>query len=383
MFKVAVGHSEDVDAEDAIQEILKQCHDELGALEAQAGILYSSIDYDYQILLDAINIAHPGIELIGCTVDGELSSKMGFLEDSVALVLFSSDEVDIKAGVAEHVPTTIEGGIKDSISATQGLSDKEAKLCIINPLSLTASGSVILDEFKKHLGDEFPIYGLSSADQWQFKQTYQFYKNSVLTDAIPFLIFSGPLLFGSGVSTGWRPRGDVGVVSRVENNVLFEVDNQSAVAFYQKYLGKGLHFGDYPLAIFEDPESDEFYLRAPIVTNEEDGSVLFTADIPEHVRVQITYGVTENLIAASKESIDLARESYGGKKPEVVICFSCSGRRQVLGGRTKEEFELLQDFYPNIKAFGGYGFGEIAPITAGGPSKFHNETFVTLLLGSE
>jgi len=65
MLKIAIGHSDEIDSEDAILEILKQCHEEFGETTAQAGILYSSIDHEFDIFLDNINKAHPDIELIG------------------------------------------------------------------------------------------------------------------------------------------------------------------------------------------------------------------------------------------------------------------------------------------------------------------------------
>ena len=111
MFTVAIGHSEDIDSADAIEEVLEQCREELGDATAQAGILYASIDHEYGELLEAINRAHPEIELIGCTTDGELSSRMGFLEDSITLLLFHSDVIDIKAGFADHLPDQIDTSI--------------------------------------------------------------------------------------------------------------------------------------------------------------------------------------------------------------------------------------------------------------------------------
>ena len=44
MFKVAVGHSEDVLTLEATQEVLDQIRLTLGELEPQAGILFCSID---------------------------------------------------------------------------------------------------------------------------------------------------------------------------------------------------------------------------------------------------------------------------------------------------------------------------------------------------
>ncbi|MBF0279988.1 MAG: FIST C-terminal domain-containing protein [SAR324 cluster bacterium] len=384
MLKIAIGHTEEIDSDEAAEEILEQCKAELGEEKATAGILYASIDHEFDSLLKKINEEHPDIELIGCTTDGELSSVIGFAEDSVTLILFSSDEIDIKAGVADGVSEGLEQKIADSIKNTKDRSDKELKLCILNPVSITSSGAVILEIFKQSLGENFPIFGASAADQWKFEQTYQFHKTEVLTDAVPFLLFSGNLLIGSGVDSGWTPIGNPGKVTRVENNILYSIDDKTAVEFFQHYLGENITpLGEYPLAVFENEESDKFYLRAPLASNMDDGSLVFAGDLTLGAKVQISHTTRDRIIEASERSISQSFESYSGKEPEVAICFSCSGRKQVLGTRTSEEYELLKKVNPDLKVFGLYGYGEIAPIYQDSPSRFHNETFVSLLLGTK
>jgi hypothetical protein len=82
MFKAFVGHSEDVLTQEAAGEVIGQIRESLAGAEPQAGILFCSIDFDHAALLTVIGTAFPTMELIGCTTDGELSSAMGFKEDS-------------------------------------------------------------------------------------------------------------------------------------------------------------------------------------------------------------------------------------------------------------------------------------------------------------
>ena len=384
MFKIAIGHTEEIDSEEAAQEILEQCKTEFTGQKAQAGILYASIDHEFDVLLEKINDAHPDVELIGCTTDGELSSVMGFAEDSVTLILFASDEIDIIAGVADGITENLKKKIAESLENTRRGSDKELKLCLLNPVSITSSGAVILESFKQSLGENFPIFGASAADQWKFEQTYQFYKTDVLSDAVPFLLFSGNLIIGSGVDSGWKPIGGPGKVTRLENNVLYNIDDKTAVEFFQHYLGENITpLGEYPLAVFESEESEKFYLRAPLASNMENGSLVFAGDLTLGAKVQISHTTRDRIIEASEKSISQSFASYEGKEPEVAICFSCSGRKQVLGTRTSEEYKLLKKVNPDLKVFGFYGYGEIAPLEKNSPSRFHNETFVSLLLGTK
>ena len=98
MFQVAVGHSNDPDSDFAIAEVLEQCRISLAGEIPAAGILFAAIDFEHSLLLQEINRAFPGIELIGCTTDAEISSVLEFEQDSLTLMLFCSDEVEIRAG---------------------------------------------------------------------------------------------------------------------------------------------------------------------------------------------------------------------------------------------------------------------------------------------
>ncbi len=78
-----------------------------------------------------------------------------------------------------------------------------------------------------------------------------------------------------------------------------------------------------------------------------------------------------------------ALDNYPGAEPSAVLFFSCVARRQILGTRAQEEYQntklSLANYFP---ACGFYSYGEIAPIDRISQTQFHNETFVTLILGT-
>jgi hypothetical protein len=73
MLNVVVGHSNDPDSLSAVEEVLQQCSASLGANIPQAAILFAAIDFEHSLVLQRINQAFPGIELIGGTTGGEIS----------------------------------------------------------------------------------------------------------------------------------------------------------------------------------------------------------------------------------------------------------------------------------------------------------------------
>jgi hypothetical protein len=172
-------------------------------------------------------------------------------------------------------------------------------------------------------------------------------------------------------------------VTRVENNVLYTVGDKTAVDFYKHYLGEKITpLGEYPLAVFEDDDTN-YYLRSPLSADMEEGSLMFVGDIPNNAKIQLTHANRDEVIDACKQTVDTSFENYPGEKPAVALCISCAARKQVLGTRVSEELALLKKNSPDIPIFGFYAYGEISPLNRNQPSRYHNETFVSLLLGTE
>ena len=139
---------------------------------------------------------------------------------------------------------------------------------------------------------------------------------------------------------------------------------------------------EYPLAVYE-PSGELSYMRAPSgIYDPEAGSITFFGDIPEGATIQITETSRDQILAASQTSMQQALQSYPGKSPAAALFFSCASRRQILGSRTGEEYKLIEaggnHTFPSC---GFYTNGEIAPLENKGSTYFHNETFITVLLG--
>lgn len=384
MFKVAVGHSNDPDSHFAIVEILEQCRITLAGDIPSAGLLFAAIDFEHSLILHEINRAFPGIELIGCTSDAEISSVLEFEQDSVTLMLFCSDEVEIRAGIGNGLSKDVVAATKQAVEQAQAKSNlKSHQLCLTTPESLTADGVSIVDGLKNMLGKNFPILGGLACDNWKFNQNYQFFKTEVLSDSIPVLLFSGKLLFSHGVANGWHPIGRKAVVTKADKDTLHEIDNQPALDFYDDYLGGLLPSPEYPLAIL-DSQTNNFYTRAVHVHKPETRKIKSFARIPEQSIVHIAQASREEILTAAKTSIINALKTYPGIKPQTAIFFSCAARHQLLGTRTKEEYQFAKKILKlDFPCCGFYTNGEISPLELNTPSRLQHETFVTLLLGME
>ncbi len=383
MFKAAVGHSNDPDSVAASQEILAQCREQLAGQCPQAGLLFAAPDFEHGLILQAIARQFPGIALIGGTSDGEISSLLKFQQDSVTLIVFCSDEVEFCAAVGRNLSKAPGAIAQQTAAIAQAKMKAPPGLCLTVPESLTASGVEILSGLKQGLSKDVVIVGGTTTDNWVFESTYQFFGEEVLQDALPVLLLSA-LHLGHGVSTGWTPVGRKSIVTKVSGNVLYEIDGQPALSFYQDYLGDIRPSTEYRLAVFE-PASGHWYMRTSNGSYDATtGSITFFADIPEQSAIQIVRSERDEIVDSARVSATAARANYSGETPAAALFFSCTGRLQRLGTRTPEEYQSVQTVLaPDIPCCGFYTNGEIAPIYAQGESQFHNETFVTLLLGTQ
>ncbi len=392
MFKAYVGHSNDPDSHFAVLEVLQQCMDALAGAVPQAGVLFAAFDFDHQLILEQIQTTFPKIELIGSTTNGEMSSVMGFQEDSLTLLLFCADRIEIRAGLGRGTSDNLSGAVDEAIATATAKLSSPPQLCLTFPDGLTVSGVSLIEALKQGLGERVPIIGGIAADNYAFEKTYQFFQGEVCENTVPILLFAGELLCSYGVASGWQPIGKQSQITKSEGNIVYEIDGQRALDFYDRYLGTDWFTNGYAihaLAIFE-ADLESFYLRAPIKYDRVDGSITFFSDIPVGAIVRNSTAVRQDILNATETSSQTALANYPGQFPAVALLISCAARRRILGTQAKAEVEIIKAHLPhNLPCCGFYAYGEISPLVdatlprADGDkeTQFHNQTFVTLLLG--
>ncbi len=386
MFFAVVAHTEDIDAEGALEELTQRCEAELGDRTPQAGILLSAIEMDHGLILNGVCDAWPGIDLIGCTTDGEISSELGFREDSIVLILFGSDTIEITAGIGHGVGKDITGACSCAVKMATEKTSQTPTLCIALPESMTASGQQIVEALNQSLGGGVPVFGASSGDGYQLIQTFQFFGREVSQDSVPVLIFSGPLVYSMAVESGWEPLGEPGLVTRAEGTIVCEVDGRPAIEFYRRFQGPdAVPTPECPLAILDEHGNVESLRATGGIFDADTGAITYLAEIQEGAMVQITVADRSAILAGCTASIEKAFSTYPhGKVPEAALVFSCAARKLLLGTRTGEEIGIIESVIgPDIPVCGFYGYGEIGPRGANDQvAKYHNETFVSLIMGT-
>ncbi len=380
----AVSHSIDADPSLAVDQLIVSSNEQLGSLTPTAGMLFAGVDIELQSVSNGLYTQWPDLQLIGCTTDGEFSSVEGFTENSIVLVLFASDNIDIVAGFVDNRSDDLSGDCHRALDDAKQRSEQDPSLCILLSDVLVGNGESVVSNFSDALDSMIPVVGGMAGDSWRFSQTHQLCNTSVFDHCSVFLLFSGPLKYSYGVDCGWQAIGEMGTITRSDENVIYEINYQPALKFYQDALGgKAVPTGELPLAVYDSHNNFRFMRSSLSNFDSGTGAVTYLGRMPENSGVRVTRVDSDSIISGSQHSAEQASENFpASASASMALCFSCGARRELLGQRTFEECQSVKDTVgEGVPIAGFYTYGEFCPPMPWANTEFHNETFVTLLIG--
>ncbi len=381
--RATTGHSDDPETIDAINEVISQIEADLDGAEPRAALLFCSVDYEHQEILDRIQARWPGLPLVGATSDGEISSRLGFCDDSILLTVFSGESLRVHTGVGRGLSSGLEAAVAE---AMEGMDNIRPAVCLTTFAPSSDAAAVIRAVSGHFEGVRCPILGGLSGDHRDFTEMREFFGGEVLSDAIPLLFIEGDVSVSWGIGSGWFPYGPEMTVTAASGNVVHQIDGRAAVAVFQdQYEDMPSNFlGEFPLACKD--ETGRWQLRASLFQDESTGSLIFAGTIPEGSTVRFTEVQDEGLLRGSEDALATALDAYEGTEPSLALVFTCAARKWVLGTEAAKEIDLMRAVasdkgYVDLAFAGLYCFGEIAPNDADAPNGFHNETCVSVVIG--
>ena len=395
--KASVGLSEGGDSFAVGANAAQDALDRLGEKEASAVIVFSSVAYDQEKMLQGVRSVTKGAVLVGCSTAGEITTDGPAKRHSVAVMAFKGDGIAFYASVGENIAAGPKQAGKAAADAVKK-QDPDGKLnaFIMLPDVLAGNGADTVRGVLESLGPHFPVVGGAAGDDFEFKKTYQYLNDRVYSGVVVGLGLQGQFRLGIGVKHGWIPVGTPKKVTKSSGAVLHELDGKPAIKIYEDYFGeeraKELR-GEtlarlaitYPLGM-QVSGSDELLIRDPITVDEK-GSITCAAEIPEGSEIRLMIGSREEAVKVAKEAAKNAVKQLDGSAPKAVIIFNCIARNKLFGERSGEEIEAIQEAVGrDTPLIGFYTYGEQAPL--GGEVRninkcnpaFHNETVVVCVL---
>lgn len=388
-----VGISKDIDSYLAGKSAARLALEEMSADDPDMLFVFSSARFDQQKLLQGIKTVAPDAPLVGCTDAGEITSK-GPDNKSVVILALKSNVLRMSIGLGKRISYDPRAaGQETAHEAIMNLKQGKRHFFMMFPDGLKGNVADIIRGCQEVLGTSFPIVGGSSADDFLFNKTYQFFENNLHTDSVPGILFCGDIEVGIGARHGWYPIGKPLKVTKAEANVIHELGGYPAAKIYEDYFGKRVaELRDEPLARMaimyplgmSIPGEEECIVRNALRV-ERDGSLVCAGEVPDGSEIRVMMGSRETALKAARKAAEIAMEGLRRKKPRIVFVFDSVSRHKLFGRMSSVEIDIIKEvFGQGVKIIGFYTYGEQAPLGATinlGQAFFHNETIVVVAIG--
>lgn len=328
--------------------------------------------------LETVKGFYPNAHIVSGSTAGEIIGTQVLDNSMVVTAVYFQDTK------LEFAKTKIEK-MEESLSAGEKLAKSLQKEGLVHVLVLSdglhVNGTKLVNGLTANLPKDVVVTGGLVGDQDRFKETVVGLDSVPEKDTIAVVGFYGPnIKIGYGSMGGWDPFGPERLVTKSKDNVLYELDGQSALELYKKYLGdqakdlpaSGLLF---PLSLRRTGKTTGL-VRTILSINEKEGSMTFAGDVPEGDYVRLMKANFERLVDGAGGAANMTHESLKTSNPEFAILISCIGRKLVLKQRIEEETERVQEVLGKTTIMTGfYSYGEICPVAATEKQcELHNQT---------
>lgn len=332
----------------------------------------------------AVRQAFPDAHIVGCSTAGEISRE-GVTDSSLVVTAVAFEKCQVR-----QMSTQLRG-MDDSQAAgrrlAEGLQREGLRALMIFGQGVQINGSAVLAGMAEVVGAEVPITGGLAGDGGAFEQTWVLDDAGISDNRLVCMgLYGEQLQFSHGSYGGWSPFGPARRVTRSKNNVLFELDGESALAVYKRYLGehaKGLPASGllFPFAMLGQDHSELGLIRTILGVNEADGSLTLAGDIDPDGYLKLMHASTDALVDGAETAAQSALNRQPATGESLAVLVSCVGRKLVMGGRVDEEVEAVAAvFGKSTTVTGFYSYGEISPFGNQIGCKLHNQTMTITCL---
>jgi hypothetical protein len=352
-------------------------------------LCYLTVNHDQaQFIAGLVEKLGPGVPIVGCSGQGVMGRGVVH-EDGYAASLMALGGEGLEVGIARVDDVQSDTRAKGA-ALGQKLRDSHArppKVCIVHYDPLCG---VDLDVLLSGIGSqiEAPIVGGAAAHFFNaaMTTTYQYFGQDVFSRGAVAVTLGGDVAAEMVVSTGCAPVGYQLRVTKVEGNMILELDGRSALDRWREVTGatgKLDIMASASVAIGVPVEGAEggHLIRAAFVFDEKLRGMLLGAAVPEGTLVTLYHRTVDDALSGADRMGKELVQRLAGKQLRAVLGFECGGRtRPFLGTEaTNAENRALQaSVGPDAEWAGVICWGELFPV--GSKPGFHNYTFPLLAL---
>lgn len=321
----------------------------------------------------------PNALILGCSSSGVIHGRA--LRDATmtaTLVVFERTRLSLTRGRRAEYPSSQALGA----DLARRLDPTELAHVLILTGGLNCNGAQLAKGLAQELPPGVRATGGMAGDGERFQRTTLLVGEDLVEgEAVCLGLHGEALRVGLSQGGGWEPFGMERTITASDGNLLMEIDGESALGLYERYLGKHAqnlpgsgHL--FPLAVRE-PGASDWVTRTILGIDRDRQTLFFGGDVPEGSTVRLMRGTIDNLVNAATMAGAAARLDAG---PGLALMVNCVGRRMLLKQFAEEEIETVADILgPDVALTGFYSYGEIAPCSDA-VCCMHNQTMTLTVL---
>ena len=325
----------------------------------------------------ALKTAYPTAYLLGCSTAGEIVDTQVTEGELIATAIqFDYTRVQGHYIQLEAAETSWQAGVR----LAQAFDPQALVHLFILSDGLSVNGSDLIRGLRSQLPDTVTLTGGLAGDGTRFEETLVISDEMISSGSIAAIgLYGDRLKVSYGSHGGWVPFGPYRLITKSVGNILYELDGQSALELYKKYLGNyasglpatGLLF---PLSL-QNAEGGPSVVRTILAVDEIEQNLTFAGDVPEGSTVQLMQANHDRLVEGAIAAAQTTLAANSAAPAELAVLISCVGRKLVLKQRVEEEVEGVRSVMGASTCLTGfYSYGEIAPTALGEPCQLHNQT---------
>jgi len=375
MIKAGVGYSLSENSGQAAKEAATQAIETGNIAKADFAVVFCTFPHrgGYKEILKSVCQITGTMNVAGCsgigvlTNYGEVEAKPG-----IAVLAVSSDEMQTTSFLVNH---TDDGGMKAGLEIGGRLIPikGENALLTILPDPYHIHPELLLRGIESRIG-EIPIVGASASEHPALHETYEFYGESVVSGAISGFMIQGSFTHRIGITQGCQPVGVPCIITKSEQNLIFELDGQPAFEVLKKQVPKRIRENPRDLlrllfvGFTPDPKDTEIidgeYLVRNLIGINPDTGVIGVAENVREGQI-MTFTVRHPIMAREdlKQMLDRLASLKDSQKPfKFGFYFNCCARGSSLYGYEGIDTAYITHALGEIPIIGFFGNSELAPL---------------------
>ncbi|MFF0519584.1 FIST N-terminal domain-containing protein [Actinomadura nitritigenes] len=318
--------------------------------------------------------------VIGCSASGVIGGGRG-VEDAGAVSAWAA--VLPGARLEAFRLETLKAEDKlIVVGMPEGQDDDVVGLLLADPYSFP------VDAFVERSDDALPGLALVGglAEAGEHGEARLFVDGDVYEDGAVGVVIGGAVTAATVVSQGARPIGPDMVVTKADENVLYELAGVPALEKLeqivlelpedeQELAGRGLLIGVAMDEYADEHERGDFLVRGVVGADTDSGAIAIgdVVDVGRTVRFQVRdAGAAEEELTALLERFDLT-------PVEGALLISCNGRGQAMFPDSDHDAKVLDRAFGPAGVGGFFAAGEIGPVA--GRNHVHGFTASILAFG--